>query len=195
MDELLFFSPITSKVVCLYFMQYHRTPVVEGGSKRRIRFSTVNPKFLMLADIKFQSLGRDVVKENEYEEVRWDDIVGIVSWRERVFRLWWEERTHFDIGCHARIPTRNTILRWVASFRTTGSTLKKKSPGRNSIALRLSEATSRAVASWSKASCLGLALVNARRFESSWGKKFSHEISASIWDQCQPSSDALGDLR
>ncbi|KAJ4436907.1 hypothetical protein ANN_17039 [Periplaneta americana] len=52
-------------------------------------------------------------------------------------------RTHFDIGCHARIPTRNTILRWVASFRTTGSTLKKKSPGRNSIALRLSEATVR----------------------------------------------------
>ncbi|KAJ4448543.1 hypothetical protein ANN_10561 [Periplaneta americana] len=50
-------------------------------------------------------------------------------------------RTHFDIGCHARIPTRNTILRWVASFRITGSTLKKKSPGRNSIALRLSEAT------------------------------------------------------
>ncbi|KAJ4434091.1 hypothetical protein ANN_16411 [Periplaneta americana] len=52
-------------------------------------------------------------------------------------------RTHFDIGCHARIPTRNTILRWVASFRITGSTLKKKSPGRNSIALRLSEATVR----------------------------------------------------
>ncbi|KAJ4427600.1 hypothetical protein ANN_25248 [Periplaneta americana] len=40
-----------------------------------------------------------------------------------------------------RIPTRNTILRWVASFRITGSTLKNKSPGRNSIALRLSEAT------------------------------------------------------
>ncbi|KAJ4439247.1 hypothetical protein ANN_07367 [Periplaneta americana] len=52
-------------------------------------------------------------------------------------------RTHFDIGCHARIPTRNTILRWEASFRITGSTLKKKSPGRNSIALRLSEATVR----------------------------------------------------
>ncbi|KAJ4435321.1 hypothetical protein ANN_17931 [Periplaneta americana] len=42
---------------------------------------------------------------------------------------------------YAGIPTRNTILRWVASFRITGSTLKKKSPGRNSIALRLSEAT------------------------------------------------------
>ncbi|KAJ4435737.1 hypothetical protein ANN_18354 [Periplaneta americana] len=47
------------------------------------------------------------------------------------------QRTNFF-----RIPTRNTILRWVASFRITGSTLKKKSPGRNSIALRLSEATS-----------------------------------------------------
>ncbi|KAJ4426532.1 hypothetical protein ANN_27346 [Periplaneta americana] len=33
------------------------------------------------------------------------------------------------------------FLRWMASFRITGSTLKKKSPGRNSIALRLSEAT------------------------------------------------------
>ncbi|KAJ4446074.1 hypothetical protein ANN_12765 [Periplaneta americana] len=54
-----------------------------------------------------------------------------------------QTRTHFDIGCHARIPTRNTILRWVASFRITGSTLKKKSNGRNSIALRLSEATVR----------------------------------------------------
>ncbi|KAJ4428781.1 hypothetical protein ANN_25774 [Periplaneta americana] len=52
-------------------------------------------------------------------------------------------QTHFDIGCHTRIPTWNTILRWVASFRITGSTLKKKSPGRNSIALRLSEATVR----------------------------------------------------
>ncbi|KAJ4445979.1 hypothetical protein ANN_12665 [Periplaneta americana] len=58
-------------------------------------------------------------------------------------RLSQETGTHFDIGCHARIPTRNTILRWVASFRITGSTLKKKSPGRNSIALRLSEATVR----------------------------------------------------
>ncbi|KAJ4449364.1 hypothetical protein ANN_00762 [Periplaneta americana] len=56
------------------------------------------------------------------------------------------QRTHFDIGCHARIPTRNTILRWVASFRITGSTLMKKSPGRNSIELRLSEATVRSCA-------------------------------------------------
>ncbi|KAJ4441968.1 hypothetical protein ANN_11832 [Periplaneta americana] len=31
--------------------------------------------------------------EDEYEEVRWDGIVSIVSWRERVFRLWWEEKT------------------------------------------------------------------------------------------------------
>ncbi|KAJ4448524.1 hypothetical protein ANN_10542 [Periplaneta americana] len=45
----------------------------------------------------------------------------------------------------------------------------------------------RAVASWSKASRLGLTLRNARWFESSWGKKFSHEISASVWDRCPPS--------
>ncbi|KAJ4444874.1 hypothetical protein ANN_06671 [Periplaneta americana] len=46
---------------------------------------------LMLAGNEFQSLGRAIVKEDEYEEVRWDGIVSIVSWRERVFRLWWEE--------------------------------------------------------------------------------------------------------
>ncbi|KAJ4448869.1 hypothetical protein ANN_00260 [Periplaneta americana] len=46
----------------------------------------------MLAGSEFQSLGRAIVKEDEYEDVRWDGIVSIVSWRERVFRLWWEER-------------------------------------------------------------------------------------------------------
>ncbi|KAJ4429529.1 hypothetical protein ANN_21698 [Periplaneta americana] len=51
------------------------------------------------------------------------------------------ESPSFTAVQNNRIPTRNTILRWVASFRITGSTLKKKSPGRNSIALRLSEAT------------------------------------------------------
>ncbi|KAJ4435171.1 hypothetical protein ANN_23747 [Periplaneta americana] len=50
-----------------------------------------------------------------------------------------------------------------------------------------SEYGSRAVASRSKASRLGLVLRNARWFESSWGKKFSHEISASVWDRCPPS--------
>ncbi|KAJ4435044.1 hypothetical protein ANN_23617 [Periplaneta americana] len=42
----------------------------------------------------------------------------------------------------------------------------------------------------SKASRLGLALRNARWFESSWGKKFSHEISTSVWDLC-PSSTVM----
>ncbi|KAJ4427588.1 hypothetical protein ANN_25236 [Periplaneta americana] len=51
---------------------------------------------LMLAGNEFQSLGRAIVKEDEYEEVRWDGIVSIVSWRERVFRLWWEERLGRD---------------------------------------------------------------------------------------------------
>ncbi|KAJ4434549.1 hypothetical protein ANN_23111 [Periplaneta americana] len=46
---------------------------------------------LMLAGSKFQSLGGAIVKEDKYEKVRWDGIVSIVSWRERVFRLWWEE--------------------------------------------------------------------------------------------------------
>ncbi|KAJ4447243.1 hypothetical protein ANN_09247 [Periplaneta americana] len=46
---------------------------------------------LILAGNEFQSLGRAIVKEDEYEEVRWDGIVSIVSWRECVFRLWWEE--------------------------------------------------------------------------------------------------------
>ncbi|KAJ4446283.1 hypothetical protein ANN_12978 [Periplaneta americana] len=46
---------------------------------------------LMLAGNEFQSLGRAIVKEDEYDEVRWDGIVSIVSWRELVFRLWWEE--------------------------------------------------------------------------------------------------------
>ncbi|KAJ4436882.1 hypothetical protein ANN_17014 [Periplaneta americana] len=46
---------------------------------------------------------------------------------------------------------------------------------------------SRAVASWSKRSCLGIALRNARWFKSSWGKEFSHGISSSVWDRCPPS--------
>ncbi|KAJ4427251.1 hypothetical protein ANN_24869 [Periplaneta americana] len=55
------------------------------------------------------------------------------------------------------------------------------------IPLQITTCMSRAVASLSKASCLGLALRNVRWFESSWGKKFSHEISASVWDRCPPS--------
>ncbi|KAJ4427817.1 hypothetical protein ANN_25545 [Periplaneta americana] len=53
---------------------------------------------LMLAGNEFQSLGRAIVKEDEYEEVRWDGIVSIVSWRERVFGLWWEERAEIRNG-------------------------------------------------------------------------------------------------
>ncbi|KAJ4444359.1 hypothetical protein ANN_06151 [Periplaneta americana] len=45
---------------------------------------------------------------------------------------------------------------------------------------------SRTVASWSKASCLRLALRNARWFE----KKFCHEVLVSIWDRC-PSSTTM----
>ena len=43
---------------------------------------------------------------------------------QRAFRL------HFGLKRHDFIPTRNTILLWVANFRATGSTLKRKSIGR-----------------------------------------------------------------
>ncbi|KAJ4437949.1 hypothetical protein ANN_13888 [Periplaneta americana] len=52
---------------------------------------------LMLAGNEFQSLGRAIVKEDVYEEVRWDGIVSIVSWRERVFRLWREESSEIGV--------------------------------------------------------------------------------------------------
>ncbi|KAJ4435374.1 hypothetical protein ANN_17988 [Periplaneta americana] len=62
------------------------------------------------AGSEFQSLGRAIVKEDEYEEVRWDGIVSIVSWRERVFRLWWEERFPLNyaqsakaLACRSRV--------------------------------------------------------------------------------------------
>ncbi|KAJ4433500.1 hypothetical protein ANN_15804 [Periplaneta americana] len=63
----------------------------------------------MLAGNEFQSLGRAIVKEDEYEEVRWYDIVSIVSWRERVFRLWWEER-RADIIIIDRQKDKGVIL-------------------------------------------------------------------------------------
>ncbi|KAJ4445842.1 hypothetical protein ANN_12527 [Periplaneta americana] len=85
----------------------------------------------------FQNMGGVIVGGRIIKSIRSADDMALLVEKKTILR------THFDIGCHARIPTRNTILRWVASFHITGSTLKKKSPGRNSIALRLSEATVR----------------------------------------------------
>ena len=39
-------------------------------------------------------------------------------------------RSHFGLKRDDSIPTRSTILLWVANFRATGSTLKRKSIGR-----------------------------------------------------------------
>ena len=39
-------------------------------------------------------------------------------------------RRHFSLGHHDRVPDHRTIIRWVNHFRTTGSSLKEKSPGR-----------------------------------------------------------------
>ena len=38
-------------------------------------------------------------------------------------------RCRFNIGGHWNIPSRNTILRWVTSFRARGTIMKKKPPG------------------------------------------------------------------
>lgn len=39
-------------------------------------------------------------------------------------------RRRFNVGPRGRVPTRNTILLWVSTFRATASTLKRKSTGR-----------------------------------------------------------------
>ncbi|KAJ4432466.1 hypothetical protein ANN_21085 [Periplaneta americana] len=67
------------------------------------------------------------------------------------------------------------------------ASMERKSGFGNQLLLLLQPPTYCAVASWTKAPCLGLALRNARWFESSWGKKLSHEISVSVWDRCPPS--------
>ena len=38
-------------------------------------------------------------------------------------------RCRFTIGRHWNIPSRNTTLRWVTSFRTRGTIMKKEPPG------------------------------------------------------------------
>ena len=38
-------------------------------------------------------------------------------------------RIHFNVERRGSIPDRNTILRWVEAFRTTGSVMKNKPPG------------------------------------------------------------------
>lgn len=38
-------------------------------------------------------------------------------------------RRHFNIGRNGTVPSRNTLLRWVEAFRTTGTISKKKPPG------------------------------------------------------------------
>jgi hypothetical protein len=37
-------------------------------------------------------------------------------------------RRKFSVECRGAIPDRNTILRWVEAFRTTGSVMKSKPP-------------------------------------------------------------------
>jgi len=39
-------------------------------------------------------------------------------------------RTGFELGRNASVPERKPILLWIYNLRATGSTLKRKSPGR-----------------------------------------------------------------
>jgi hypothetical protein len=49
---------------------------------------------------------------------------------ESVIATQWAFRRHFRLGRRAPVPDRKTILLWVSNMRATGSTLKRKPPGR-----------------------------------------------------------------
>jgi len=48
---------------------------------------------------------------------------------ELIIETQWLFHCHFNIGRHRNIPSRNTILRWVTSFRARETIMKKKPPG------------------------------------------------------------------
>ncbi|KAJ4442582.1 hypothetical protein ANN_04170 [Periplaneta americana] len=93
----------------------------------------------MLAGNEFQSLGRAIVKEDEYEELRWDGIVSIVSWRERVFRLWWEESLDLEFNSLAekKLPTEGCTGRNDEREKSSGqkkiSSMWEWKPGSSAI--------------------------------------------------------------
>ncbi|KAJ4450422.1 hypothetical protein ANN_01846 [Periplaneta americana] len=105
---------------------------------REVLYSN-HDKSLMLAGSEFQSLGRAIVKEDEYEEVRWDGIVSIVSWRERVFRLWWEESRESAIVEINGLPVEyeETVERLRISFARS----LQKSTRRRSSKLNIPQST------------------------------------------------------
>ena len=49
---------------------------------------------------------------------------GSITATQRLFR------THFKLGRHDPVPSRNTILLWIKNFRKNGSALKRQSTGR-----------------------------------------------------------------
>ena len=72
-------------------------------------------------------------------ETSWDGVVWWTMWfhhryffknGETVIATQRAFPIHFQLGRRTRVPSRNTILRWVDSLCTTGSTLKKKPPWR-----------------------------------------------------------------
>ncbi|KAJ4443684.1 hypothetical protein ANN_05359 [Periplaneta americana] len=68
----------------------------------------------MLASSEFQSLGRAIEEEEE------DGTVNIVSWREHVFRLWWEERKELRRPDFTEGPTEAGPMSLVLDGRVCG---------------------------------------------------------------------------
>ncbi|KAJ4436389.1 hypothetical protein ANN_19021 [Periplaneta americana] len=110
--------PLRARMIA--YLWSHRVP---GGRYTRVGPSFVVEKSLMLAGSEFQSLGRAIVKEDEYEEVRWDasddNFVKYESWRTVITNF----RQSFPDSPE---PSKAMIYNLVKKFRTAGSVLDKK---------------------------------------------------------------------
>ena len=92
---------------------------------------------------------RDFVVEAHYENNR-----SVIA-TQRAFR------THFALGRNASVPDRKTILLWISNLWATGSTLKRKSPGRPRTVRTPEnvEAVSASIQQWPKRSARKHAMV------------------------------------
>ncbi|KAJ4431037.1 hypothetical protein ANN_19630 [Periplaneta americana] len=103
------------------------TPMTTSQPERC--FSCVK-RSLMLAGSEFQSLGRAIVKEDEYEEVRWDGIVSNVSWRDkdefqaqnyseaghRIRNLWLSAPMLFRLSYPGTLPDSGSIIPFLSTY-------------------------------------------------------------------------------
>ncbi|KAJ4452070.1 hypothetical protein ANN_03586 [Periplaneta americana] len=106
--------------------------------------------------------GRHILRRSEEKRLE-----AFEMWM-RMERVKWTDRIRNEAVLE-RVGDERMTLKLITKRKEAGSLVEKKLPF---------EGCSRRN---------GLALRNARWFESSWGKKLSHEISASVWDRCPPS--------